>query len=53
MTNEQIETHFDALYVHFEYGETAPAGVSLKSTLRATIGRGWQADETGLHEIPA
>lgn len=49
MTDAQIEAHFDALYLHFEYGEPAPQGVVLKNTLRRTVGRYWQADENGLN----
>ena len=48
MSEFEIEKHFDALYLHFEYGEPAPKGVKLKSTLRRTVGRYWVADKDGL-----
>ena len=48
MTEDQIEKHFDAIYLHYEHGELAPFGVSLKGSVRKTIGRVWVDTDEGL-----
>ena len=52
MTEEQIEKHFDAVYLHYEQNEPAPLGVELKGSVRKTIGRIWVDSGKGLVAKP-
>ena len=52
MTEEQIEKHFDAVYLHYEHNDPAPVGVDLKGSVRKTIGRVWIDTDKGLVPNP-